>query len=77
MVKNVTLVKRLQWCFTLISDCKLNYSIHQLLDKDWNVVVDHTLRKSNACGDILAKMSANPISPLVKLRGRSSSMSIV
>jgi hypothetical protein len=54
-----------------------------LLDKDWHVVVDHTLRKSNACAgaynrrklfpiiissraDILAKMEANSIFPLVK-----------
>ncbi|XP_045810552.1 uncharacterized protein LOC123904995 [Trifolium pratense] len=43
------------------------FSIHQLLDRDWNVVINHTLREGNACADMLAKMGANTISPLVKL----------
>ncbi|XP_045797645.1 uncharacterized protein LOC123891799 [Trifolium pratense] len=43
------------------------FSIRQLLDRDWNVVINHTLREGNACADMLAKMGANTISPLVKL----------
>ncbi|PNX57971.1 ribonuclease H [Trifolium pratense] len=31
-------------------------SIRQLLDRDWTVVVDHTLREGKACADILTKM---------------------
>ncbi|PNX71208.1 ribonuclease H [Trifolium pratense] len=41
-------------------------SIRQLLDRDWNVVVDHTLREGNACADNLAKMGAISVCPLVK-----------
>ncbi|PNX86123.1 ribonuclease H [Trifolium pratense] len=31
-------------------------SIRQLLDRDWNVVINHTLREGNACADMLAKI---------------------
>ncbi|MCI77477.1 ribonuclease H [Trifolium medium] len=37
-----------------------------MLDRDWTVVVDHTLREGNACADLLAKMGANSVTPLVK-----------
>ncbi|PNX61255.1 ribonuclease H, partial [Trifolium pratense] len=42
-------------------------SIRQLLRRDWNVVVDHTLREGNACADVLAKMGASANSSLVVL----------
>ncbi|MCI59607.1 ribonuclease H protein, partial [Trifolium medium] len=41
--------------------------IRQLLDRDWTIVINHTLREGNACADMLAKMGANSIAPLVKL----------
>ncbi|MCI25715.1 hypothetical protein A2U01_0046906, partial [Trifolium medium] len=34
------------------------FSIRQLLGRDWEVAVDHTLREVNACADVLAKMGA-------------------
>jgi ribonuclease HI len=43
------------------------FSIHQLLDRKWEIVVEHTLREGNACADVLAKMGALSDSPLVKL----------
>jgi ribonuclease HI len=42
-------------------------SICQLLDRNWEIVVEHTLREGNACADVLAKMDALSDSPLVKL----------
>jgi ribonuclease HI len=41
------------------------FSIRQLIDKDWNVVVEHTLRDGNTCADVLAKMGAQSNVPLV------------
>ncbi|MCI17473.1 ribonuclease H protein [Trifolium medium] len=32
------------------------HNIHQLLRRDWNVVIDHTLREGNMCADVLAKL---------------------
>jgi ribonuclease HI len=40
-------------------------SIRQLIDRDWNVVVEHTLREGNTCADVLAKMGALSDVPLV------------
>jgi hypothetical protein len=37
------------------------------LNKDWSVVVNHTLREGNACADVLAKMGAASSSPLIIL----------
>jgi ribonuclease HI len=42
-------------------------SIRQLLDRNWEIVVEHTLREGNACADVLAKMGALSDSPLVKI----------
>jgi ribonuclease HI len=41
------------------------FSIRQLLDRDWEVVIKHTLREGNACADVLAKMGALSDSSLV------------
>jgi ribonuclease HI len=41
------------------------FSILQLIDKDWNVVVEHTLREGNTYEDVLAKMGAQSDVPLV------------
>jgi hypothetical protein len=43
------------------------HRIRQLLNKDWSVVVNHTLREGNACADVLAKMGAASNSPLIIL----------
>jgi ribonuclease HI len=43
------------------------FSICQLLDRNWEIVVEHTLREGNACADVLAKMGAISGSSLVKL----------
>jgi hypothetical protein len=32
------------------------FSIRQLFARDWEVVVDHTLREGNVCVDVLANM---------------------
>ncbi|MCI37093.1 ribonuclease H protein, partial [Trifolium medium] len=56
---------------TLVKDGVLPYhkfanevtSIRQLLDRDWVVAVDHTLREGNTCADMLAKKGTNSISP--------------
>jgi hypothetical protein len=40
-------------------------SIRQLFARDWDVVVNHTLREGNACADVLAKMGALASAPLV------------
>jgi ribonuclease HI len=43
------------------------HNIRQLLRKDWNVVIDHTLREGNTCADILAKLGASSSSSMVVL----------
>jgi ribonuclease HI len=43
------------------------YSIRTLLAKDWNVMINHTLREGNACADVMAKMGALSNSHLVKI----------
>ncbi|GAU42016.1 hypothetical protein TSUD_236830 [Trifolium subterraneum] len=40
-------------------------SIRQLVGRDWDVIVEHTLREGNACADVLAKMGALSSTPLV------------
>ncbi|PNX98129.1 ribonuclease H [Trifolium pratense] len=50
-------------------------SIQQLLDRDWVVVVNHTLREGNTCADILPKKGANSISPLMKLEAPPTELS--
>ncbi|MCI06947.1 ribonuclease H protein, partial [Trifolium medium] len=52
------------------------FSIQQLVDKDWDVVVEHTLREGNACADVLAKMGALSDSPLVKITSPPSELSM-
>ncbi|KAL6494930.1 hypothetical protein OROGR_030849 [Orobanche gracilis] len=39
-------------------------SIQDLLQRDWEVVLKHTLREGNFCADLLAKMGANSSSNL-------------
>jgi ribonuclease HI len=41
------------------------FSIRQLLTRDWEVVLFHTLRERNSCADVLAKMGAVVNAPLV------------
>jgi ribonuclease HI len=41
------------------------FSIRQLLHRDWEVAIKHTLREGNACADVLAKMGAHSDSLLV------------
>ncbi|GAU48830.1 hypothetical protein TSUD_190600 [Trifolium subterraneum] len=43
------------------------FIIHQLLAKDWEVVIGHTFREGNACADVLAKMGAASDSTLVTI----------
>jgi hypothetical protein len=38
-----------------------------LLAKEWDVMINHTLRKGNACADVMAKMRALSTSHLVKI----------
>ncbi|CAJ2673969.1 uncharacterized protein LOC123892375 [Trifolium pratense] len=52
------------------------FSIRQLVDKDWDVVVEHTLREDNACADVLAKMSALSNLPLVKITSPPNELSM-
>ncbi|KAK2415253.1 hypothetical protein QL285_037750 [Trifolium repens] len=51
-------------------------SIRQLLARDWDVVVNHTLREGNACADVLAKMGALASAPLVTLSTPPSDLSM-
>jgi ribonuclease HI len=51
-------------------------SIRQLLARDWDVVVDHTLREGNACADVLAKMGALVTAPLVTFSTPSSDLAL-
>jgi ribonuclease HI len=41
-------------------------SIRQLITRDWEVVLSHTLQEGNSCVDVLAKMGAIANTPLVK-----------
>jgi ribonuclease HI len=50
--------------------------IRQLLDRDWDVMVIHTLREGNACADVLAKMVALSTTPLVKISSPPSELNI-
>ncbi|XP_045831415.1 uncharacterized protein LOC123922770 [Trifolium pratense] len=52
------------------------FSIRQLVDKDWDVVLEHTLREGNACADVLAKMGARSNLPLVKITSPPSELSM-
>jgi hypothetical protein len=38
-----------------------------MLAKDWDVMINHTLREGNACADVMAKMRALSTSHLVKI----------
>jgi hypothetical protein len=38
-----------------------------LQDRDWTVVINHTLHEGNACADMLAKMGASSICPFVMI----------
>ncbi|PNX76585.1 ribonuclease H [Trifolium pratense] len=51
------------------------FSFRQLVNKDWDVVVEHTLREGNTCTDVLAKMCALSDSPLVKITSPPSELS--
>jgi hypothetical protein len=52
------------------------YLINELLDRNWDSVVEHTLRESNACADVLAKMGALSDTPLVKLSSPPADLAI-
>jgi ribonuclease HI len=43
------------------------HNFRNLLGKDWDVMINHTLREGNACGDVMAKMGALSASHLVKI----------
>ncbi|PNX57966.1 ribonuclease H [Trifolium pratense] len=51
------------------------HKIRQLIGRDWNVSIDHTLREGNACADFLAKLGASSKSSLVILEAPPSDMS--
>ncbi|KEH36907.1 hypothetical protein MTR_2g023950 [Medicago truncatula] len=46
---------------------RVRSSVPQLMATDWHVVVEHALRESNACADVLAKIEAWSKSPFVKI----------
>ncbi|PNX77516.1 hypothetical protein L195_g033484 [Trifolium pratense] len=48
----------------------------ELVDKDWDVVVEHTLREGNVCADVLVKMGALFGLPLVKITTPPSDLSM-
>jgi ribonuclease HI len=52
------------------------HHIHQLLRRDWNVTIDHTLREGNACADVLAKLGASSNSPMVVLETPPPQLSV-
>ncbi|PNX93234.1 ribonuclease H [Trifolium pratense] len=52
------------------------FSIRQLIARDWEVVIDHTFRKGNACADMLAKIGALSTSPLVTISTPPSELSL-
>ncbi|PNY08513.1 ribonuclease H [Trifolium pratense] len=53
------------------------FSIRQLLTRDWEVAINHTLREGNACADALAKMGALSDSSLVKISTPPSDLSML
>ncbi|RHN72547.1 hypothetical protein MtrunA17_Chr2g0288881 [Medicago truncatula] len=57
-------------CIETLFECHFANEIHsvpQLMATDWHVVVEHALRESNACADVLAKIEAWSKSPFVKI----------
>jgi hypothetical protein len=52
------------------------FIIQLLLTRDWEVVLEHTLREGNACADVLTKMSALSNSPLVKISTPPSDLTL-
>ncbi|PNX85761.1 hypothetical protein L195_g041835 [Trifolium pratense] len=52
------------------------FSIRQLLARDWEVVINHTLREGNVCADVLANMGALSGSLLVKITTPPSGLSM-
>jgi hypothetical protein len=53
------------------------HRIRQLLLKDLNVVIDHTLQERNACTDVLAKLKASSTLPMVVLETPPSELSSI
>jgi ribonuclease HI len=43
------------------------HHIRNMLNREWDVVINHTFREGNACADIMAKIGASAASPLTRI----------
>jgi len=50
--------------------------IRDFMAKDWTISLHHTFREGNACADVLAKLGAINVDPLIMLRTPPSSLSL-
>lgn len=50
--------------------------IKDFMKKDWTISLHHTFHEGNACADVLAKLGATNVDPLIVLQEPPSSLSL-